>query len=183
MYYVSSLVPPEGLVCVCCCFVPFVFLAFFPVYTTCILLGVFWPPFANISFLITHQKKKKNCEVCELAKHQCYVFRAHPCKKSAPFTLIHIDIWGPSHVPNLSNTRWFISFIDDHSRLCWIYLMKEKSETFSIFKQFHLMVQTQFNSKIKIVHTNNGIKYFSNILGSYFKHNGIIHHSSCVNTP
>ena len=81
-----------------------------------------------------------NCEVCELAKHQCYVFKAHPYKKSAPFTLIHSDIWGPSCVPNLSNTRWSISFIDDHSRLCWIYLMKEKSETFSIFKHFYLMV-------------------------------------------
>ena len=83
-----------------------------------------------------------NCEVCELAKHQRSVFRAHPDKKSAPFTFIHSDIWCPSRVPNLSNTRWFISFIDDRSRLCWIYLMKGKSETFSTFKQFHLMVQT-----------------------------------------
>ena len=124
-----------------------------------------------------------NCEVYELAKHQRSVFRDHPYKKSAPFTLIHSDIWCPSRVPNLSNTCWFISFIDDHSRLCWIYLMKEKSETFSIFKQFSLMVQTQFNSKIKIVCADNGTKYFSNILGSYFKDNGIIHHSSCVNTP
>ena len=86
-------------------------------------------------------------------------------------------------VPNLSNRRWFISFIDDHYRLCWIYLMKAKSETFFIFKQFHLMIQTQFNSKIKIVRTDNGAEYFSNILGSYFKDNDIIHHSSCVNTP
>ena len=61
--------------------------------------------------------------------------------------------------------------------------MKEKSETFFIFKQFHLMIQTQFNSKIKIVRTGNGAEYFSNILGSYFKDNDIIHHSSCVNTP
>ena len=59
--------------------------------------------------------------------------------------------------------------------------MKEKFETFS--KQFHLMVQTQFNSKIKMVCTDNGTEYFSNILGSYFKDNDIIHHYSCVNTP
>ena len=124
-----------------------------------------------------------NCEVCELAKHERSVFRAHPYKKSTPFTLIHSDIWGPSRVPNLSNTRWFISFIDDYSKLCWIYLIKEKSKTFSIFKQFHSMVQTQFNSKIKIVCTDNGTDYFSNILRSYFKDNDIIHHSSCVNTP
>ena len=34
-----------------------------------------------------------NCEVCELAKHQRFVFRAHPYKKSAPFILI-IVIFG-----------------------------------------------------------------------------------------
>ena len=110
-----------------------------------------------------------NCEVCELAKHQHSVFQARPYKKSTPFTLIHSDIWDPSSVPNLSNIRWFISLIDDHSWLCWIYLMKKKFETFSIFKQFHLMVQTQFNSKIKMVCTDNDTKYFSNILGSYLK--------------
>ena len=83
-----------------------------------------------------------NYEVSELVKYQRSVLKAHPYKKSSLFTLIHNDIWCPSRVPNLSNTRWFISFINDHSRLCWIYLVEEKFETFSIFKQFHLMVQT-----------------------------------------
>ena len=46
-----------------------------------------------------------NCEVYELAKHQRSGFRAHPCKKSDPFTLIHSDIWGPSRILNLSSTR------------------------------------------------------------------------------
>ena len=41
--------------------------------------------------------------------------------------------------------------------------MKEKFETFSIFRQFNLMVQTQFNLKIKMVRTDNGTEYFSNI--------------------
>ena len=71
MYYVSSLVPSEGLVCVCCCSVPFDFLAFgFPVYTTCILLGVFWLPFVYIFDLFIHQKKKKKKKFGPLMKDQ-----------------------------------------------------------------------------------------------------------------
>lgn len=108
------------------------------------------------------------CEVYELAKHQRSVFHSRPYKKSRPFSLIQSDIWGPSCVQNLSNTRWFITFIDDHSRLCWVYLMKEKSEAYQIFKQFHSMVQTQFNTKIQMIRTDNGTEYFSNILGSFF---------------
>ena len=42
--------------------------------------------------------------------------------------------------------------------------MKENSETFSIFKQFHLKVQTQFKLKIKMGHIDNGTEYFSNII-------------------
>ena len=61
MYYVSSLVPSEGLVCVCCCSMLFVFMAFgFPMYTTCILLCVFWLPFVYIFDMFIHQKKKFN---------------------------------------------------------------------------------------------------------------------------
>ena len=73
MCYVSSLVPSEGLVCVCFCSVPFVFPAFgFPVYTTCILLDVFWLPFVYIFDLFIHKKKKgppfheKHCTGIEL---------------------------------------------------------------------------------------------------------------------
>ncbi|KAE8716080.1 Detected protein of unknown function [Hibiscus syriacus] len=39
------------------------------------------------------------------------------------------DIWGPSRVKNADNCKWFITFIDDHSRITWTYLLKDKSET------------------------------------------------------
>lgn len=29
--------------------------------------------------------------------------------------------------------KWFVSFIDDHTRLCWIYLMNEESEVAIFF--------------------------------------------------
>ena len=29
-----------------------------------------------------------------------------------PFHLIHNDIWGLAHVPNITGARWFITFID-----------------------------------------------------------------------
>ncbi|RVX20874.1 hypothetical protein CK203_002528 [Vitis vinifera] len=29
------------------------------------------------------------------------------------------DVWGPSRIKNVTGSRWFISFIDDHTRLTW----------------------------------------------------------------
>ena len=54
--------------------------------------------------------------------------------------MIHSDIWGPSRIKNVTGTRWFVSFIDDHTRLTWVFLMKEKSETGQIFKKFKHMI-------------------------------------------
>ncbi|RVX21434.1 Retrovirus-related Pol polyprotein from transposon RE1 [Vitis vinifera] len=39
-----------------------------------------------------------------------------------------VDIWVPSRIKNISGSRWFVTFIDDHTRLTWIFLMMDKSE-------------------------------------------------------
>ena len=48
---------------------------------------------------------------------------------------------------------------------------------------FHSMIQTQFHTKIKILRIDNGIEYFNHSLSIYLQENGIIHQSSCVDTP
>ena len=45
------------------------------------------------------------------------------------------------------------------------------------------MVQTQFHEKIQIFRSDNGKEYFNKILGSFFLKIGIVHQSSCNNTP
>ena len=69
--------------------------------------------------------------------------------------MIHSDVWGPSRVKNVTGTRWFVSFVDDHTRITWLFLMKEKSEVGPIFKQFNTMVQTHFQTKIQVFKTDN----------------------------
>jgi len=97
--------------------------------------------------------------------------------------MIHSDIWGPSRVNNISGSRWFVTFIDDHTRLTWLFLMKEKSDIGQIFQTFNLMIQTQFNTKIQVFKTDNGREYFHSQLESYLNSHGIIHISSCVESP
>ena len=61
--------------------------------------------------------------------------------------------------------------------------MKEKSEVNHIFQKFHIMVQNQFNAQIQVFKTDNAREYFKSHLESYLSHHGIIHTSSCVDTP
>ena len=61
--------------------------------------------------------------------------------------------------------------------------MKPKFEVESIFKTFFQMIQTQFQVKIKVFRSDNGREYFNKHLSKFFLENGIIHQSSCVDTP
>lgn len=78
---------------------------------------------------------------------------------------------------------WFVTFIDDHTRLCWVYLMSEISDIENLFKNFYTMVETQFQTKIGILHSDNGTKYFNEVLGNFLSEKGIHHQSTCIDTP
>ena len=62
--------------------------------------------------------------------------------------LIHSDVWDPSPVSTASDHRCFAMFVDDCTRMTWLYLLKHKYEALSVFRSFHVMIQTQFSAKI-----------------------------------
>ena len=98
--------------------------------------------------LFNKNKKHIQCEIYQLSKHTRSHYPPQTYQPSKPFSLIHSDVWGPSQVHNITGSRWFVTFIDDHTRMTWVFLMKEKSEVGRIFENFHNMVQTQFQSMI-----------------------------------
>lgn len=80
--------------------------------------------------------------------------------------------------------NYVVIFIDDFSRVIWVYLLKTKSENiFGCFKDFHMLVTTQFSALIKSLRSNNDIENMTNDMTLYLSSNGILHQSSCVGTP
>ena len=59
-------------------------------------------------------------------------------RASAPFELVHSDVWGPCSVMFPTGFRYFVTFVIDYSRTPWLYLMKNRSELFSHFVPFVL---------------------------------------------
>lgn len=96
--------------------------------------------------------------------------------------MIHSDIWGPSRINNVSGARWLLTFIDADTWITWLFLLKEKSEVGENFQYFKNMIQTQFQEKLQVLRIDNG-RFFHSNLGSYLSEHGIIHQSSCVDTP
>jgi hypothetical protein len=130
--------------------------------------------------LPTINKTTPFCNVCPLAKQKRVSFpnAGHICKTN--FELIHCDIWGPYFVPTIDGHKYFLTIVDDHSRSTWVYLMHSKSDTRPLLFSFFNMVETQFHTKIKSVRSDNGLEFE---LSDFFSIKGVIHQTSCRDTP
>lgn len=99
---------------------------------------------------------------------------------SSIFELVHVDLWGPFFVPIAEGFIFFLSVVDDFSKCTWVYLLKTKSKTQVIIQLFCNMVETQFNTNVKCIKSDNGTEFF---MKDFFKTKGILHQLTCVETP
>jgi hypothetical protein len=61
---------------------------------------------------------KKSCEVCLRGKQSRLPFVARKPKRSkTALEIIHSYICGPFEVPNIGGRRYFITFVDEHTRM------------------------------------------------------------------
>ena len=62
--------------------------------------------------------------------------------------IMHTDVCGPMNIEARGSYNYFLIFTDDLSRYEYIYLMKQRSETFEKFKEFQSEVENHRNKKI-----------------------------------
>ena len=110
------------------------------------------------------------CDVCELAKSHHVSFPLTLSKSPVPFMIIHSDVWGPFKFATLDGSHWFVTFIDDCTRMTWVCLMKSKSEVNLLFQNFHKMVYSQYNAQVQVLHSDNGGEYLSFELKRYLSY-------------
>ncbi|CAL5421876.1 unnamed protein product [Camellia sinensis] len=126
------------------------------------------------SFNKTYKDSKFHCVVCELSNHTRTSYIPHMTHAPSAFNLIHFDIWSPSLVTTFSGHKYYVTFIDDHTKYTWVYLIRPKSDIFSIFVQFLQIVKTQFHAIVRIIHFDNGGKYISNAFCSHLNQTDIL---------
>ena len=125
----------------------------------------------------------KACEECVLgkSKKQPYGTGKHTSEKPLDYT--HSDIWGPSPVATIGGCRYFLTFIDDFSRKIWIYIMKEKSDTFDKFREWCTEVEVEKKTPLRCLRTDNGLEFLSHEFDSFCKLKGIKRHRTVPNNP
>ena len=56
-------------------------------------------------------------------------------KKSDKLELVHTDVWGLAQVSSLGSFHYYATFIDDATRIVWVYFLRHKSYVFQTFKK------------------------------------------------
>ena len=85
----------------------------------------------------TIPKQRNKCDACILGKHSKHLFQESKFKACRKLELIHSDLCGPMPIPSSNGNKYLMTFVDDYSIMCWVYLLKTKSEAFQTFKNFH----------------------------------------------
>ncbi|KAH9670747.1 hypothetical protein KPL70_017094 [Citrus sinensis] len=123
------------------------------------------------------------CEVCVLGKSSRTSFKTAVHNTKGTLDYIHSYLWGPSQTISLGGAKYFLSFIDDYSRMVWVYVLKGKDEVFERFKQWKALVETQSGRKIKRLRTDNGLEFCNKQFDDFCKLNGIARHKTVSYTP
>ncbi|GKV19872.1 hypothetical protein SLEP1_g30072 [Rubroshorea leprosula] len=123
------------------------------------------------------------CVVCQLGKQARLPFPNKASRAIEKMQLIHSDICGSMKVFSLNESKYFLIFIDDFSRMCWVYFIKQKSEVFGVFVRFKALVENESGNTIKAFRTDNGAKYTSNQLVEFLQKSGIHHQLTVTYTP
>jgi len=92
--------------------------------------------------LFTSNIEPIKCETCIRTKNHRVTFPPNNTRVNSAFSLVHFDVWGPA--PNSHNNQFqsFLLFVDDFSRMTWVYFLKHKSKVPDKFYAFYQMIHT-----------------------------------------
>eukprot|EP00253_Pinus_taeda_P030788 PITA_30788 len=113
------------------------------------------------------------CKGCTLGKFVKDTFHEKDSHATTILERIHTDVCGPFSVASTAKHRYYVIFVDDFSRKCWIFFMQKKSETYSKFSELKALVEKDSGKKVKALRSDNGGEYISDEFKDFCKVEGI----------
>ena len=80
--------------------------------------------------ICTSRRSLSQCQACALGKSSHLALRPTGHKTSAPLDLIFSYVWGPAPMFSSNGFRYFVIFVDVHTKHIWYYPLVAKSVVF-----------------------------------------------------
>lgn len=121
-----------------------------------------------------------NCNSSCINKSHKLPFHTTSLTSTHPLELIFSDVW-TSPIQFIDGYKYYIIFVDHFTKYTWVYPLKNKSDSLTIFTRFQNLVENFFQLKIKQFFSDNGGEYLK--LASHLSSCGISHLTSLPYTP
>ncbi|RVW50135.1 Retrovirus-related Pol polyprotein from transposon RE1 [Vitis vinifera] len=129
------------------------------------------------------EDKLADCVACQYGKQTRRPFPQTAWRAMHKLQLVHTDVGGPQKTPSLNGSKYYIAFIDDYTRFCWIYFLKSKSEVANVFWKYKAWVENQSSCRMQKIRSDNGKEYTNEIFDKFCEEAGIEHQLTTPYTP
>jgi transposase InsO family protein len=91
--------------------------------------------------------------------------------------VLHMDIgFIPKEIKTIGGYTCYLIIKDHFTKFTWLYPMNTKDEAFRFFKKTRANINTQHQSKTKLIVSDNGGEFISKEMERYLEKKGILHH-------
>ena len=94
-----------------------------------------------------------------------------------------MELMEPMQVVSLGGKKYAYVVVDDFSRYTWISFIREKSETFEVFKDLCQKLQREKDSHVIGIRSDHGKEFENNKFADFCSSEGINHEFSSPITP
>src|ERR1700744_753233 len=119
-------------------------------------------------------KNTSSCEICLQSKAIRKVSREPMPRATTVLQKVHSDICGPITPQTLFKQRYFVSFIDDKTRWATVKLLSSRDQLFDEFTSYITQEESQLNTRLKRVHSDNAREYKTEAFKAFFSKKGVI---------
>ncbi|CAI7845821.1 unnamed protein product [Closterium sp. NIES-54] len=125
-----------------------------------------------------------SCPTCLETKFTKFPFSSGTGPAKAPLALVHMDVVGPTRGPSLSGSCYFLTIVDDQTRVVWVNPLKIKGGVAAaVLKEWIPRAQRESGHKVKVVRTDNRGEFIGNEFEAVLKKKGIQHQLTVPYNP
>ncbi|CAI5956422.1 unnamed protein product [Closterium sp. NIES-64] len=133
---------------------------------------------------LNRQPPDDNCEICLLSKFTRFPFHSVAGRSKKPLELVHMDLVGPLPVQGHKGEWYFLTIVEDWSRLMWAYPLKQKHHAASTIRDDWLpFVEKQAECVVKRIRTDRGGEFLGAEMTAWLKKQGIQRELTTAYTP
>ena len=140
-------------------------------------------PITSDEFKAAANSAGNSCEACDLAKGVRTSFGASTRTSTRPLALVHTDLCGPMAVTSEGGSNYFLTLLDDYSKLSVVYPLARKSDVAPALIKGLTLLENQSELHVQRLRCDNGSEYVNHTLLDYCDTKGIFMEKSVRYTP